>query len=56
MPTGRNHDRGFIEKIEKKIILIDGEQRARLMIDHGVGVAEQQTFVLKVDLDYISEE
>jgi len=49
------HD--YVGKIEKKIILIDGELLAQLMIDHGVGVAEVRSYVLKkVDLDYFAEE
>ncbi|GCE25854.1 restriction endonuclease [Dictyobacter alpinus] len=40
-----------------KIILIDGEQLAQLMIDHNVGVAEESRYILKkIDLDYFSEE
>jgi restriction system protein len=37
--------------------LIDGEQLAQLMIDHGVGVTEAATYLVKrVDSDYFSEE
>lgn len=37
-------------------MLIDGQQLAQLMIDHGVGVADVRSFVLKkVDEDYFSE-
>src|SRR5579884_873486 len=40
-----------------KIILIDGEQLAQLMIDHDVGVTEESRYVIKkIDLDYFSEE
>ena len=36
-----------------KIVLIDGEQLVDLMIDHGVGVADHKTYVVKrVDGDY----
>jgi len=49
--------RDYITRIEKKIVLIDGEQLAQLMIDFGVGVAEVATFtVKKVDSDYFGEE
>jgi restriction system protein len=45
--------KAFVGKIEKRIILIDGEQLAQLMIDHGVGVTEVATYtVKKVDMDY----
>jgi restriction system protein len=40
-----------------KIVLVDGEQLAQYMIDHGLGVAEVATYTLKkVDLDYFSSE
>ena len=47
----------YVERIEKKIALIDGELLTQLMIDYNVGVAEEQTYtVKKVDLDYFGEE
>lgn len=47
----------YVSRIESKIILIDGRLLAQLMIDHDVGVATQQTFVLKrIDADYFIEE
>lgn len=46
----------YVDRIEKKIVLIDGEQLAQLMIDHGVGVTEVATYqVKKVDLDYFND-
>ena len=39
-----------------KIILIDGETLAKLMIDYNVGVTTFATYeIKKVDLDYFSE-
>ncbi len=36
-----------------KVVLIDGEQLAELMIDHGVGVADHKSYVVKkLDGDY----
>lgn len=47
----------YVKKIERKIVLIDGEQLAKLMIDHAIGVKTVQTYSLKaVDLDYFIEE
>lgn len=47
----------YVSRIEKKIVLIDGEQLAQLMIDHGIGVAEVATYtVKKMDSDYFGEE
>lgn len=42
--------------LHQKIVLIDGEQLAELMIDHNIGVAPRTTYVLKrVDSDYFEE-
>jgi restriction system protein len=47
----------YVSRIEKKIILIAGEELAQLMIDHGIGVTEVRTYsVRKMDLDYFGEE
>jgi restriction system protein len=47
----------YVKIIEKRIILIDGEQLSELMIEHGVGVTEIQTYTLKkVNSDYFNED
>jgi restriction system protein len=47
----------YVSKIEKRIVLIDGERLAQLMIDHDIGVAEIARYqVKKVDLDYFADE
>ena len=47
----------FVDRIEKKIVLIDGERLTQLMIDYNVGVAEEVAYtVKKVDGDYFEEE
>ncbi len=47
----------YVARIEKKIVLIDGEELADLMIEHNVGVSEAQRYVIKkVDADYFGEE
>jgi restriction system protein len=49
--------REYVNKIEKKIVLIDGPLLAQLMIDHDVGVAPQRTFTVKrIDADYFEGE
>jgi restriction system protein len=49
--------REYVGMIEKRIILIDGEQLAQLMIDHGVGVSEEESFTIyRVDYDYFNDE
>ncbi len=48
------HD--YVKRIEKKIILIDGETLANLMIDYRVGVSEMVTYsVCKLDTDYYEQ-
>jgi restriction system protein len=49
--------REYVKIIEKRIILIDGEQLSELMLEHNVGVNEIQTYTLKkVNFDYFNEE
>lgn len=49
--------REYAEKIESKIVLIDGETLAQLMIDHSIGVSQVASYTLKkVDIDYFVEE
>ncbi len=47
----------YVERLEMKIVLIDGERLTQLMIDHGVGVADKQIYAVKrIDEDYFVEE
>jgi restriction system protein len=47
----------YTPKNETKIVLIDGEQLAQLMIDHNIGCTTQQIYELKkIDNDYFGEE
>lgn len=46
----------YVRSIESKIILIDGQEFAQLMIDFGVGVSTDAVYELKrLDSDYFSE-
>src|SRR5690349_1485136 len=36
--------RDFVDRIERKIVLIDGQQLAKLMIEYDVGVATARTY------------
>jgi restriction system protein len=46
----------YVSKIDSRIILIDGEMLAQLMIDYDLGVSPVATYALKrVDLDYFNE-
>lgn len=47
----------YVNRIEKRIVLIDGEQLAQLMIDHGIGVSEVQSYTIyRIDSDYFADE
>jgi restriction system protein len=47
----------YVGSIEKKIVLINGEQLAQLMIDYNIGVTELATYAIKrLDNDYFGEE
>lgn len=47
----------YTSRIDTKIVLIDGEQLARLMIDHNIGVTSISKYeIKKIDSDYFSEE
>lgn len=43
----------YVKRIEQRVVLIDGEQLANLMIDHDIGVSEEERYVVKrIDMDY----
>ena len=43
-------------RAHSRIVLIDGEQLAEFMIDHGAGVADHKTYIVKkLDGDYFGE-
>jgi len=47
----------YTPRNETKIVLIDGEQLAQLMIDYNLGCTPQQTYeIKKIDSDYFGEE
>lgn len=47
----------FVRVVDSKIVLIDGQTLAGLMIDHNVGVAPIRSYDLKrIDSDYFGEE
>ena len=56
--TSEFHDnaRDYTAGIHQKVILIDGRRLAELMIEHGIGVAEEHAYsVKKIDSDYFDE-
>lgn len=46
----------YVNTIDRKIILIDGERLAALMIEHNIGVNQREKFEIKdIDNDYFEE-
>lgn len=39
--------REYVRRVQQRVVLIDGARLARLMIDHGVGVVMEKTYVLR---------
>lgn len=47
----------YVKNISKKVILIDGDQLAGLMIDHNIGVSVEDVYEIKrIDNDYFETE
>ena len=47
----------YARKIDSKIILLDGDELSKLMIDHDIGDARMASYDIKrIDSDYFSEE
>ncbi len=47
----------YAKKVDSKIILLDGDELSKLMIDHDIGVARMASYDIKrIDSDYFSEE
>ena len=48
--------RGYLAKVQHRVVLIGGVQLARLMIRHGIGVRDRVSCVIKsVDEDYFAD-
>ncbi len=48
--------RSYVEKLSKKIVLINGQELTRFMIEFNVGVSTKKTYdVKKIDSDYFEE-
>ena len=45
----------YVERLRQRVVLIDGEQLADLMIEHGVGVTTARSYLIKrIDEDYFN--
>ena len=48
--------RNYVEGLQDKVVLIDGDTLANLMIDHSAGVALEEAYEIKrIDSDYFNE-
>ena len=48
--------RDYVDRIENRVVLIDGEELARLMIEHDVGTTNVNVYrVRRIDSDYFEE-
>jgi restriction system protein len=48
--------RAYAAALQQKVILIDGQRLAELMIEHNIGVAQEHTYIVKkIDTDYFEE-
>ena len=46
----------YVAMIEKKIVLIDGDRLAELMIQYGLGISVKDTYQIKaIDTDYFND-
>ena len=49
--------KAYVEKSSKRIILIDGEELARLMVEHNIGIRRKTYYEIKrIDEDYFESE
>ena len=47
----------YVRRIEQKVVLIDGERLAQLMIDYDIGVSKKVQYVVKnIDIDYFESD
>lgn len=47
----------YVEKVPQRVVLIDGQRLARLMITHGVGVQAVETITLReIDENFFVDE
>jgi restriction system protein len=47
----------YVDRIDSKIILVDGSMLSRLMVDHGVGVSTVSTYEVKrLEAEYFADE
>jgi restriction system protein len=47
----------YASSVSPRVVLVDGERLASLMIDHNVGVTDRETYAVKrVDSDYFGDE
>ena len=49
--------REYVKNIQKRVVLVDGKELAQLMIEHGVGVLDADTYTMKkMDPGYFADD
>ena len=47
----------YVERVDNKIVLVDGKTLAELMLDHGIGCSLSASYEVKrIDSDYFTDE
>ena len=47
--------KSYVERLRQRVVLIDGEQLAELMVEHGGGVTTARSYQIKrIDEDYFN--
>ncbi|MCE7929290.1 MAG: restriction endonuclease [Chloroflexi bacterium CFX7] len=55
--TFSNDARGYVQNIEKRVVLVDGRQLAELMVDTGLGVNPVASYTIwRIDSDYFTQD
>jgi restriction system protein len=48
--------RAYVAAVSPRVVLVDGQRLAELMIDHNVGVSERENYSVKrIDTDYFGD-
>ena len=52
-----SHARDYVNHLPQRVILIDGDRLAELLVEHGVGVRVSRTITVKrIDEEYFADE
>ena len=47
----------YLQSVQQRVVPIDGNRLVELMVQHGIGVREEQTYtVYRIDEDFFADE